>query len=137
MDITLARVIALWGVANGVLTAVLVAYGADAFPIALHAAVTLLLELVALAAWWSVTRRPGRVAFSPAPVSGRPAFVAAAVVPFLWLGLVYDPWMMLGAVYPALILLAELARRLAPPRPEPVPVTTELPAALPRRRRRS
>src|SRR3954469_16888117 len=63
--ITVPRVVALWGVGNGVLVVVLVGYGENGFAIALYGAVVALLEVVALAAWLSAVRLGERGARSP------------------------------------------------------------------------
>jgi hypothetical protein len=110
MTVTLPRVVSAWGVANAVLVGVLIAFGESAFAVVLYASSAALVELVALATWWSASRFGQAASASPLPRHGHLAVVAASAVPFVGLGLVYRPYMMIPAVFPMLDLTVHAIR---------------------------
>ncbi|HEU5033478.1 MAG TPA: hypothetical protein VFT62_01840 [Mycobacteriales bacterium] len=118
-------VIAGWGAVNGVLVAILLAYGGGVFELSLYASVVLLLELVAVAAFVSNQRLGDTPPVSPAPSRSRQSLLAALVVAFVGLGLVYRVYMMIPAAYPGLALLGEwgkaLWERISPDEADDVP----------------
>jgi Na+-transporting methylmalonyl-CoA/oxaloacetate decarboxylase gamma subunit len=123
VTVTVPRLVAVWGAANGVLLAVLIGYGENSFAIALYAAVVALLELIALVAWLSMVRNPEAGERSPAGLRSDAALVTAIGVGFVGVGYVYKWWMALPAVYSLLWLVTHgvsaLLERHASVEPEP------------------
>ncbi|HEX3707845.1 MAG TPA: hypothetical protein VHV76_14560 [Mycobacteriales bacterium] len=100
-------VVAAWGIANGALLAILIGYGENVFAVALYASSATLIEVIALVTWWVMRRHPAWAARSPAPTRTRASALAAAVVALIGVGLVWDRWMALPALYPLAALLAD------------------------------
>ena len=112
MLVTVPRVVALWGVANGVLVVMLIGYGESAFAVSLYASAVALIEVVALAAWLSARALPTSAGRSPAGERSDAAMVTAIGCAFVGVGLVWSRWMMLPALYSLLWLMARWISQL-------------------------
>jgi hypothetical protein len=111
--------VATWGAANAVLLGVHIGYGggvSGSIPLALYGGSVLLTELVALAAWWTLRHRPDVATVTPVPRTSRIALWGGVAAAFIVLGLVYDPWLMLPAIYPLVGVLIELVSSSSPRR---------------------
>ncbi len=131
---TTPQVVAGWGLGLSILVAIHVGYQRSLFALALFAAVSVLVEVVALAVY--LTRpRDGAVGPSPAPRRSTQSLLVAAIVLFVGIGLVWRTYMIIPAFYPALLLAVELGRtlrsRLSPDRWDDVPPRTDDAATRP------
>jgi hypothetical protein len=122
-ELTGPDVIAGWGLANAVLFVVLVVFGEQALPIALYGGTVALIETGALVGWLAGSRHPDAAAQTRAPRRTLTSLLLAAIVALAGAGAVWDWWIALPAVYPALALLSEL-------RPPAVPVLVPVQAPL-------
>jgi hypothetical protein len=123
-------VVALWGAFNALAVFVALIYGASTFGIALHASVVVLLEIVAAVAWWR-----SRLPLLPEPLrdqlpASKAPFFAAAIIGFIGIGMVYNPWFATPGTLLAVPLILDVSaaargrrherlNREAPPLPEP------------------
>lgn len=96
MRLTAVMVVAGWGAANGLLTALLAGMGGSAVVVAIYGAAVFLVEVVAVAVLLSRRRRPsGLPALNP-PVGS--AVLLAAAVTLAGLGLPFGWWLTILAI---------------------------------------
>lgn len=105
-------VIALWGGGNAVLWFIHLGYGGGTvptFPLAAYGSSVMLVELTAVAGFWTLKRHGDTRFISPGPRSSRIAVWGAAFLGIVVIGLVFRPYMMIPAIYPALGILLEFS----------------------------
>jgi hypothetical protein len=113
-----ATVVAIWGIANTVLVAVLIGFIAarsgSGLDIVLYCASAALVFALALLTWLAWRRHPAPLALG-LRVPHRPAAVLllAVGVALIWLGLPFGGWLALSAIVPltAALMLEISARR--------------------------
>ncbi|MBV9446498.1 MAG: hypothetical protein JO345_11480 [Streptosporangiaceae bacterium] len=114
-----AFVVALWGVLNAVMAALLAGfiaagYGATMFEVWVYGSASGLVILIALGVWWA-RRRSGTPLARGLRIPARPASVVlfALAVMLVWLGLPFGMWLPILAVIPlgAALMMEISARR--------------------------
>lgn len=96
---TAPRVVALWGVFNFVLVAVLIGFGEQPTVIAIYASAAALVEIIAVLVWLGARRQEGRTIWRQAP-NGDAAVIFAAGVVLAALGICFYPYVALLAIAP-------------------------------------
>lgn len=117
-----------WGLANAALMFMSLGFGPldQGIPLYLFASSNGLLLLIGAVAWLVLRRHERWAAATPALTRSTDALMVGIAVGFVGLGLAYRPWLIIGAGYPVLILIAHavdhlLASRVAPPAPAEEP----------------
>lgn len=108
---TPARVVALWGVFNVVLVAVLIGFGEQPTVIAIYASAAGLVEIIAALVWAGARRQERRTRWPQAP-DGDSVVIFAAGVVLAGIGVCFYPYLAILAVVPfTLAALREISAR--------------------------
>ena len=108
---TPARVVALWGVFNVVLVAVLIGFGEQPTVIAIYASAAALVEVIAVLVWVGARRQERRTRWPQAP-DGDSVVIFAAGVVLAGIGVCFYPYLAILAIAPfGMALLTEMSGR--------------------------
>lgn len=108
MRMSAAAVVALWGIINGLLVAMLAGFGEQIAVLALYGSVAALVEIIAIAVFMTTRRRqylsnPARPAWH-AP-NGDSVLILAVAVLIAAVGLAFYPFLALAAVLPLAVFI--------------------------------
>lgn len=103
-----------WGAALAALMFILLGFGEyDAgLPVYLYASSAGIIQLIGLTAWLILRRHSVWAARMPALRRSTDAMMVGLAAMFIGAGLVWKPWLIIGAGYPVLIMLAHLVDHL-------------------------